>query len=141
MLAVTAGHTDGHHSHVDVGSFVYHIDGESLIPDAGRGKYAKDYFRQQRYDNIFNNAYAHNIPRIGGQMEQPGPEFGGHKQYHGTIVDHGERERREIRGRGLPDRLRSARTDARPPHADAQPADRRGDHPRLVQLRGRAAAD
>ncbi len=91
MLAVTAGHTDGHHSHVDVGSFVYHVGGDSLIPDAGRGKYAKDYFRQGRYDNPFNNAYLHNVPTIGGATEQPGPEFGGHQQYHGTIVERGER--------------------------------------------------
>lgn len=91
-LAVTAGHTDGHHSHVDIGSFVYHIDGESLIPDAGRGKYSKKYFRQERYDNIFNNAYSHNIPRIGGQMQQPGPEFGGTQQYYGTIVNQGEKD-------------------------------------------------
>lgn len=90
ILAVTAGHTDGHHSHVDIGSFVYHIDGESLIPDAGRGKYAKDYFRQQRYDNIFNNAYSHNIPRIDGHMQQPGPEFGGEQRYHGEYIDRGE---------------------------------------------------
>jgi hypothetical protein len=89
ILAVTAGHTDGHHSHVDVGSFVYHIGGESLIPDAGRGKYSKDYFRRTRYENIFNNAYSHNIPRIGSHMQQPGPEFGGCRQYHGTIVEHG----------------------------------------------------
>ncbi|MFN8448778.1 MAG: hypothetical protein U0521_09355 [Anaerolineae bacterium] len=51
------------------------------IPDAGRGKYAKDYFRQGRYASIFNNAYGHNIPVIGGHTEQPGPEFGGRKQY------------------------------------------------------------
>ena len=25
-------------------------------------------------------------------MEQPGPEFGGRKQFHGVIVDHGERD-------------------------------------------------
>jgi hypothetical protein len=92
VLAVTVGHNDGHHSHVDVGSFVYHIDGESLIPDAGRGKYSKNYFRRQRYENIFNNAYSHNIPRIGGHMQQPGPEFGGKQQYHGTIIDCGERD-------------------------------------------------
>lgn len=92
VFAVTAGHNDGHHSHVDIGSFVYHIDGESLIPDAGRGKYSKDYFRQKRYENIFVNAYAHNIPRIGGQMQQPGPEFGGLQQYHGTIVERGEKD-------------------------------------------------
>lgn len=91
-LAVTAGHTDGHHSHVDIASFVYYLDGEDLIPDAARGKYSKEYFRQQRYDNIFNNAYAHNIPTIGGHMQQPGPEFGGSQQYHGTFVANGERD-------------------------------------------------
>lgn len=90
VLAVTAGHTDGHHSHVDIASFVYHIAGESLIPDAGRGKYSKNYFRQQRYENIFTNAYSHNVPRINGQMQQPGPEFGGTKQYHGMVVERGE---------------------------------------------------
>lgn len=91
VMAVTVGHNDGHHSHVDVGSFVYHIDGESLIPDAGRGKYAKEYFRARRYENIFNNAYSHNIPRIGGKMQQPGPEFGGRQQFHGTILEHFKR--------------------------------------------------
>lgn len=92
ILAATAGHNDGHHSHVDVGSFVYHLDGESLIPDAGRGKYSKEYFRSRRYENLFNNAYSHNLPRIGGQMEQPGPEFGGVKRFRGEIIEHGERE-------------------------------------------------
>lgn len=92
VLAATVGHNDGHHSHIDVASFVYHIDGESLIPDAGRGKYRKDYFRQHRYHNIFNNAYSHNLPIIGGHMQQPGPEFGGSQQYHGTIVDYGEQD-------------------------------------------------
>jgi hypothetical protein len=92
VLAVTVGHNDGHHSHVDVGSFVYHVDGESLIPDAGRGKYSKDYFRQKRYHNIFTNAYSHNVPRIGGHMQQPGREFGGGRQYYGTIVECGERD-------------------------------------------------
>jgi hypothetical protein len=95
VLAVTVGHNDGHHSHVDVGSFVYHMDGESLIPDAGRGKYCKDYFRQQRYENIFNNAYSHNLPIIGGHMQQPGPEFGGSQRYYGTIVDCGEQDGRK----------------------------------------------
>lgn len=96
VLAITAGHTDGHHSHVDIASFVYHLDGESLIPDAGRGKYSKNYFRQQRYENIFNNAYTHNVPVINGQMQQPGPEFGGSKQYHGTIVDYGGSDGKKV---------------------------------------------
>lgn len=91
-LAAVAGHNDGHHSHTDVGSFVYHLAGESLLCDPGPGRYSKSYFRQQRYENIFNNGIGHSVPRIGGQLQAPGPEFGGRRQYHGTIVEHGERE-------------------------------------------------
>jgi hypothetical protein len=91
-LAAKAGHNDGHHSHCDVGQFLLNIDGESLLPDAGRGLYSREYFRQQRYQNIFNNSYSHNVPRIGGQLQAPGPEFGGTQQYHGKIVEQGERD-------------------------------------------------
>ncbi len=88
VLAAKAGHNDGHHSHTDVASFIYHIDGESLICDPGRGRYNKEYFRENRYKNIFCNAIGHSVPRIGGQLQAPGPEFGGHQQYHGTIIEH-----------------------------------------------------
>jgi hypothetical protein len=88
LLAVTAGHNDGHHSHTDVASFVINIGGESLLPDPGRGLYSKDYFRQQRYANVFNNSYSHAVPRIGGQLQAAGPEFGGHRQYFGTLIEH-----------------------------------------------------
>jgi hypothetical protein len=91
-LAAIAGHNDGHHSHTDVGSFVYHRAGESLLCDPGPGRYSKEYFRQQRYENIFNNAIGHSVPRIGGRLQAPGPEFGGRRQFHGAIVEHGERE-------------------------------------------------
>jgi hypothetical protein len=91
-LAAKAGHNDGHHSHTDIGSFVYHVDGESLLVDPGRGKYSREYFRQPRYDNIFCNSLGHSVPRIGGRLQSPGPEFGGRKQFHGAIADHGERD-------------------------------------------------
>ena len=83
MLAAKAGHNDGHHSHTDIATFIYHIDGESLLCDPGRGRYSKEYFRQNRYQNIFCNSIGHNVPRIGGQLQAPGPEFGGSHQYHG----------------------------------------------------------
>ncbi|MBN2548071.1 MAG: heparinase II/III family protein [Anaerolineales bacterium] len=90
VLAAKAGHNDGHHSHTDVGHFIYHINGESLLCDPGRGLYSRDYFRQERYQNIFCNSFSHNVPRIAGQLQSPGPEFGGNQQYHGQIVAHGE---------------------------------------------------
>ena len=92
LLATKAGHNDGHHSHTDVATFILAVDGDSLIPDSGRGHYSKDYFRQGRYANAFNNSYTHNVPRIGGQLQAPGPEFGGHQQYHGALVEHGQRD-------------------------------------------------
>lgn len=90
ILATKAGHNDGHHSHTDVATFILNIGGESLIPDAGRGLYSKQYFRQQRYENIFNNSYSHNVPRIGGALQAAGPEFGGSQQFHGTVISQGE---------------------------------------------------
>jgi hypothetical protein len=88
VLAAKAGHNDGHHSHTDIGSFIYHVNGESLLCDSGRGRYSKEYFRQHRYANIFCNSIGHSVPRIGGQLQAPGPEFGGRQQYHGMIVEH-----------------------------------------------------
>ena len=92
ILATKAGHNDGHHNHTDVATFILAIGGDSLIPDSGRGHYSKEYFRQQRYENVFNNSYTHNVPRIGGALQAAGPEFGGHQQFHGTIVEHGQRD-------------------------------------------------
>lgn len=91
ILVTKSGHNDGHHSHTDVATFIVNVNGESLIPDPGRGLYSKEYFRQARYDNIFNNSYSHSVPRIGGKLQSPGPEFGGQRQFYGTIVEHGQR--------------------------------------------------
>jgi len=85
LLTAKAGHTDGHHSHTDIATFIYNLDGESLLVDPGRGMYSKEYFRQPRYQNIFTNSIGHNVPRIGGALQTPGPEFGGKRQFHGTI--------------------------------------------------------
>lgn len=86
ILAAKAGHNDGHHSHTDIGTFIYHLNGDTLLCDPGRGLYSREYFRQQRYENVFNNSYSHSVPRIGGKLQAPGPEFGGRQQYHGTIL-------------------------------------------------------
>jgi len=85
-LATKSGHNDGHHSHTDIAAFIYHVDGESLLCDPGRGKYSKQYFRQPRYENIFCNSFGHGVPVIGGRLQAPGPEFGGRQQYHGAII-------------------------------------------------------
>jgi hypothetical protein len=87
LLIAKAGHNDGHHSHCDIGHFVVNVAGESLLCDPGRGLYSREYFRHQRYENIFNNSFGHSVPRIGGQLQAPGPEFGGKGQFHGKVVE------------------------------------------------------
>jgi hypothetical protein len=91
VLAAIAGHNDGHHSHTDVGSFVVHLGTTSVLCDPGPGEYTRDYFRQGRYASIFTNSLGHNVPRIGGARQSPGPAFGGSRRFFGTIIDHGER--------------------------------------------------
>jgi hypothetical protein len=92
ILVAKAGHNDGHHSHTDIGHFILHVAGESLLCDPGRGLYSRQYFREHRYENFFNNSLSHSVPRIDGKLQMPGPEFGGKKQYHGTILEHGDRD-------------------------------------------------
>jgi len=88
ILVAKAGHNDGHHSHTDIGHFNLHVAGESLLCDPGQGLYSREYFREQRYENFFNNSLSHSVPRIGDHLQMPGPEFGGSKKYHGKIIEH-----------------------------------------------------
>jgi hypothetical protein len=77
VLAIKAGHNDENHNQNDVGSFILHVDGESLLTDPGRGLYTRQYFGPERYENIFANSYGHSVPRIGGQMQKEGRKFCG----------------------------------------------------------------
>lgn len=77
VLAVKAGHNDENHNHNDIGSFILHVDDETLLTDPGRGLYSRDYFNARRYENIFTNSYSHSVPRIAGQLQQQGREFRG----------------------------------------------------------------
>jgi hypothetical protein len=77
VVAVKAGHNNEKHNQNDVGSFILHADGETLLTDPGRGLYTRQYFGPERYENIFANSYGHSVPRIGGQLQREGREFFG----------------------------------------------------------------
>ena len=83
IVAVKAGHNAENHNQNDVGSFLVHVQGESLLTDPGRGLYNRFYFSEQRYENIFANSFGHSVPRIGGQLQAPGREF------HGELLEAG----------------------------------------------------
>jgi hypothetical protein len=88
ILAAKAGRNTGHHYHLDIGHFMVHLDGENLLCDPGRGLYTREYFRDQRFQNIFCNSFGHSVPRIGGRQQMPGPKFGGGPLVEGQVVEH-----------------------------------------------------
>jgi hypothetical protein len=88
LVSAKAGRNTGHHYHLDIGHFVVHVDGESLLCDPGSGLYTRAYFGNRRFENIFCNSFGHSLPRIGGRQQMPGPKFGGGLLAEGKIVDY-----------------------------------------------------
>jgi len=76
-VAVKAGHNDVPHNNNDIGTFMVHVDGESLLTDPGAGLYTRQYFSDERYQNVFCNSYGHSVPRVGGQLQPEGRQYGG----------------------------------------------------------------
>jgi hypothetical protein len=87
ILAAKAGRNDGHHYHTDIGHFIVNLGGESLLCDPGPGLYTREYFGQGRFENVFCSSLGHSVPRIGGQLQMPGPKFGGGRLAEGRIVE------------------------------------------------------
>ncbi len=88
IVAAKAGQNTGHHYHLDIGQFVVHIDGETLLCDPGSGLYTRGYFRDQRFENIFCNSFGHSVPRIAGRQQTAGPKFGNGPLLAGKIVEY-----------------------------------------------------
>jgi hypothetical protein len=83
VLAAKAGPNAVSHNHNDAGTFVLHVDGETLLCDPGSGKYSVRYFSEHRYENPFANSYGHSVPRIGGALQSEGDA------YRGVLLGHG----------------------------------------------------
>jgi hypothetical protein len=75
VLAAKGGHNDEMHNQNDVGNFIVHWRGESLIADVGRGKYTKEYFGERRYDYFVNSSIGHSVPVCNGRLQGTGPAF------------------------------------------------------------------
>lgn len=84
VLAAKGGHNGEMHNQNDVGTFIVHVKQESVIPDVGRGRYTKDYFRERRYEHFVNSSFGHSVPVANGQLQQAGKEFGAALLEHST---------------------------------------------------------
>ena len=75
VLAAKGGHNGESHNHNDLGQFVVHWRGESLVTDLGAARYTRDFFRpEHRYQHPAASSYGHAVPAIDGQGQLPGPE-------------------------------------------------------------------
>lgn len=73
VLAAKGGHNAELHNHNDVGSFIVHYRGESLIADVGRGRYTRAYFDPQtRYLHFANRSRGHSVPMVHGREQLAG---------------------------------------------------------------------
>ncbi|MFC4776666.1 hypothetical protein ACFO9Q_07735 [Paenibacillus sp. GCM10023252] len=74
-FAAIGGHNGQHHNHNDVGHFVIHYRGETLLTDLGAGEYTAQYFGPDRYSLVGNGSQGHSVPIVEGQYQQAGEQF------------------------------------------------------------------
>jgi hypothetical protein len=74
-FAAKGGHNDEPHNHNDLGHFILHVGGESLLADLGAGLYTRQYFRQQRYESVHTGSHGHSVPLINGKTQQAGRAY------------------------------------------------------------------
>lgn len=71
-FAAKGGHNGEPHNQNDVGSFLLHANGETLLADIGAGEYTKQYFGPQRYSFLCNGSQGHSVPIVDGVHQSEG---------------------------------------------------------------------
>ncbi|TBL81637.1 heparinase II/III domain-containing protein [Paenibacillus thalictri] len=74
-FAAKGGHNDEPHNHNDIGTFLLHVEGETLLTDTGAGEYTKQYFGPGRYEILCNRSLGHSVPVIEGGEQQAGRQY------------------------------------------------------------------
>lgn len=73
-FATKGGHNGESHNHNDVGNFILHINGETLLTDTGCGEYTHQYFGTERYTLLCNSSRGHSLPIVEGHYQKAGVE-------------------------------------------------------------------
>ena len=86
VLAAKAGHNGVSHNHNDAGTFVVHVDGETLLCDPERGLY--DNYKKFGHENVlFSNSYGHSVPIIAGTPQSLGAQYASTVTVFDTAAD------------------------------------------------------
>jgi hypothetical protein len=73
-FAAKGGHNDEPHNHNDIGHFILHAGGVSILPDMGWGMYSAQYFSEERYSFICTSSAGHSVPIVNGVHQVAGRE-------------------------------------------------------------------
>jgi len=74
-FSAKGGHNDEPHNHNDLGHFILHLGGESLLADLGPGVYTRQYFGAERYESPHTGSQGHSVPLINGQTQHAGAQY------------------------------------------------------------------
>ena len=74
-VAVLAANNGRSHSHNDTGNFVIYLDGQPVAIDVGVEQYTAKTFGRERYSIWTMQSAYHNLPTVGGAMQQNGVEY------------------------------------------------------------------
>ncbi|WP_211256665.1 heparinase II/III domain-containing protein, partial [Actinoalloteichus caeruleus] len=89
-FAAKGGHNDEPHNHNDLGHFLLHVGGESLLADLGSPEYTRDYFGPGRYRVLHASSEGHSVPLLDDTGQLPGAE-------RRAVVLHHEQRRDGVR--------------------------------------------
>jgi hypothetical protein len=71
-FAAKGGHNDEPHNHNDLGHFVLHTGGRSVLDDLGAAEYTAGYFGDRRYESIYASGEGHSVPVVDGRSQSGG---------------------------------------------------------------------
>ena len=81
-FSAKGGHNDEPHNHHDLGHFILHLGGESLLADLGAGVYTRQYFGPERYEALHTGSQGHSVPVINGVRQGNG------RSHTATVLDY-----------------------------------------------------
>lgn len=74
-FSAKGGHNEEPHNHNDLGHFILHLGGESLLADLGAGVYTRQYFGAERYEALHAGSQGHSVPVINGTLQGNGRSY------------------------------------------------------------------
>ena len=69
VVAAKGGRNDEPHNHNDVGSFIVHYKGESVLTDLGAAVYDRGFFSNKRYEYWAARSMGHPVPLVNGKEQ------------------------------------------------------------------------